>query len=382
MISTDFIDNQLFLNLNKKLRKIGYSDALFQDLNLSPIRQNFIEHFKISERKLIGNKYVLFELFYLGMPILKKGLENIFENQEIALLIKMGLIKKDGSFFRALVMLYPYRDYYFITDFVYRFNNNGAIENSKNRPDRVFAPKMETEIFFDSLIHNKKNVVLDIGTGCGILAILSSPYNKMIVGIDLNPKAVEYANFNKKLNNISNVEFKVGNLFQNLKKHSFDYIIGNAPHGLGGNDLNILATNGGIDGTRFTKMIVHQAHLYLKLGGIIQIQIVLPKIDKSLILALCGKQNYMILFVKTLSENIIDYASQKQINSLLINMELYVKKTKHMIKLLKKLKLETLHYGLLILKPSKNITIKIESAQTWASSYFIHRFIKKYISIF
>ncbi|MFU0825381.1 50S ribosomal protein L11 methyltransferase [Clostridium sp.] len=56
-------------------------------------------------------------------------------------------------------------------------------------------------------------IVFDIGTGSGILAIAAAKLKaKKVVGVDLDPVAVDSAKKNSKLNNLENIEILHGNL--------------------------------------------------------------------------------------------------------------------------------------------------------------------------
>lgn len=60
---------------------------------------------------------------------------------------------------------------------------------------------------------NKDTVVFDIGTGSGILAIVAAKLGaKHVVGVDLDPVAVDSAKENLKLNSLDNIEILEGNL--------------------------------------------------------------------------------------------------------------------------------------------------------------------------
>lgn len=60
---------------------------------------------------------------------------------------------------------------------------------------------------------NKDTVVFDIGTGSGILAIVAGKLGaKHVVGVDLDPVAVDSAKENLKLNSVDNIEILEGNL--------------------------------------------------------------------------------------------------------------------------------------------------------------------------
>lgn len=57
-------------------------------------------------------------------------------------------------------------------------------------------------------------LALDLGTGCGVVALLSSRVYEGVLGTDVNPRAVAMARFNARVNGVGNVEFRVGDLFE------------------------------------------------------------------------------------------------------------------------------------------------------------------------
>lgn len=60
--------------------------------------------------------------------------------------------------------------------------------------------------------------VLDIGTGSGILSIAASKLGASeVLGVDIDPMSVYIANENKKLNEVTNAEFIVGDLLSKVK---------------------------------------------------------------------------------------------------------------------------------------------------------------------
>ncbi|MDO8339803.1 MAG: methyltransferase [Candidatus Burarchaeum sp.] len=73
-----------------------------------------------------------------------------------------------------------------------------------------------------------KGNVLDMGTGSGLLAIVASNEGTTVLGVDVNPLAVENARFNSELNG-SGCKFSESNLFTELES-KFDLIIFNPPY--------------------------------------------------------------------------------------------------------------------------------------------------------
>lgn len=71
-----------------------------------------------------------------------------------------------------------------------------------------------------------KNCFLDLGTGTGILAIAASKLGfSEVVGLDIDPLAIEAARRNAKLNDLENIIIKCDKL--NDIGHTFDFIVAN-----------------------------------------------------------------------------------------------------------------------------------------------------------
>ena len=65
------------------------------------------------------------------------------------------------------------------------------------------------------------DLVLDLYCGTGTIGIFLTPYSKKVLGIEINSEAIKNANENKKINNISNIEFMVGDTKDLIKKVKF-----------------------------------------------------------------------------------------------------------------------------------------------------------------
>ena len=70
---------------------------------------------------------------------------------------------------------------------------------------------------------------VDLGTGSGVHALLASDHCQSVVGVDINPRALEFARFNAALNGITNVEFVLGDLFDAVDS-TCDLLLANPPY--------------------------------------------------------------------------------------------------------------------------------------------------------
>lgn len=93
-------------------------------------------------------------------------------------------------------------------------------------PKYSYAP----QFFMDYWNIDKDDVILDVGTGSGILAIFASDIAKKVVASDINPYCLESVKRSAELNN-ANLEIRIGNMFDVVKEgEKFTKIFFNAPY--------------------------------------------------------------------------------------------------------------------------------------------------------
>jgi len=114
-------------------------------------------------------------------------------------------------------MVYPKKAY--VEDFVFLVD------------EHVYEPAEDTYLVADRLDVSKSDTVLDLGTGCGLLAIVAAKKARTVVAVDVNPHAIECAAKNAEGNNVTNIDFRRGDLFSSIKPNEkFSLIIFNSPY--------------------------------------------------------------------------------------------------------------------------------------------------------
>jgi release factor glutamine methyltransferase len=156
----------------------------------------------------------------------------------------------------------------------------------------VLIPRPETEVLIEKaleLCSEKKEMMVDIGTGCGnvAVALAKEKPGSTIVGLDISFQAIRYARKNAVVHNVQNVEFAVGDLFAPFKKNMMEkecrIIVSNPPY-VGEKDWMALepqirdhepkqALVSGEEGTAFIKRLISQAPDYLMPGGYLLFEI-------------------------------------------------------------------------------------------------------------
>ncbi|MGV2985356.1 class I SAM-dependent methyltransferase [Microbacterium sp. AGC85] len=115
---------------------------------------------------------------------------------------------------------------------------------------------------------------LDLGTGCGIQALLVSRHAGEVVATDISARALAFAELNARLNGVSNVTFRQGSMFEPVEGEAFDLIVSNPPFVITPRVDGVTAyeyRDGGLIGDALVEHFVRTAPAHLTPGGIAQL---------------------------------------------------------------------------------------------------------------
>lgn len=236
-------------------------------------------------KKLIKNcRSALLELFqddlkvYHELFFWEKEVSRFKNKDVLAVLQKAGLITKNNKGYYANVMVYPLKDKFIVTDFVFSNRQKKLIKIGRGNKE-LFVRKRnqvwamlphETPQIIDNLSVKKGDIVLDLATGSGAIALFCADKAKRVYATDINPNAIEYAKFNAILNNLEDkIEFRTGDFFLPVKNLKFDYIAWNgptvaAPPVSSPEATYALSDFGGPDGADFTRRFIDEVRGFLK----------------------------------------------------------------------------------------------------------------------
>ncbi len=175
----------------------------------------------------------------------------------VATLADAGLLRIEGDWARAAVNLFPYRALVV------------AYDLAPTTSDYVMGVANTTRGLASQLIPERSTLTLDIGTGSGVIAMLASRFSDRVLATDLNPVALDFARFNAELNNITNIEFRPGSLFEPVKGLTFDRVLCNPPFVITPKSRH-LYSDSGMQGDAIMESLIHGAAGVLHPGGIAQ----------------------------------------------------------------------------------------------------------------
>ena len=201
----------------------------------------------------------LIRAFVLGEPVPLNRLSEAARPAKIEDWKRMGLIAVDGDQVCAGVEISPASRLLLASDW-----------NRENAPiDSVMSPSASTRALEQMMIRRRSDHTLDIGTGCGVLALSAAGHSRTVFATDVNERAVRYAAFNAKFNRIDNVNFASGDLFQPVENAKFDLILCNPPF-LIGPKVSFLHSSTDMGSDHFSEQLVRRAPAFLKEVGFFQ----------------------------------------------------------------------------------------------------------------
>ncbi len=205
---------------------------------------------------------LLIQLFLLGDTVADVRLLPL---PFVSVAEQLGLIEKtvDGRL-RASVSLYPIRSVYLISDRNERF----ARDAEERDGPRVFsAMTPNTQEFLATLPDDPCPAFLEMCAGAGAAALLAaSEYAVQAYSYDISERAALFAEFNRRLNGLTNVTVSRGDLYAPAGRQTFDRIVAHPPY-VPSLRFERLFRDGGEDGEWLTRRLVGGLPNYLHERG-------------------------------------------------------------------------------------------------------------------
>lgn len=96
-------------------------------------------------------------------------------------------------------------------------------------PDLVLGVTPAGRTLAELTIRRPVEAALDLGTGCGIQALLAAAHARRVVAVDVNPRGLDYVRFNATLNALANVDPRRGSWLEPVAGERFGLLVANPP---------------------------------------------------------------------------------------------------------------------------------------------------------
>ena len=201
----------------------------------------------------------LVKLFVLDRGVDEARARQAFAPIDLEDIIELGLVEYGPRGVRATVRLSMY-DGLLLAHDAY---DEGA---GTLRPDHVLDVNPTTVTLSSLTVRRRVGRALEIGTGCGALALQAARHADRVIATDTNPRALNVASFNAAINGVTNVDWRLGSLFEPVEGERFDVMFCNPPYVISP-DSQLIFRDGGRRGDQLCEEIVRRAPAYLNDGG-------------------------------------------------------------------------------------------------------------------
>lgn len=103
-----------------------------------------------------------------------------------------------------------------LLDFSFYISPTSFFQVNTKQAEKLYSKALE----YANITNN--NLVLDLYCGTGTIGLLASKKANKVIGIELNKEAIQDANKNKKLNNVTNIQFYSGDVGKILLKNNYN----------------------------------------------------------------------------------------------------------------------------------------------------------------
>ena len=242
-----------------RLRELGYTeegvsqamglvDHSTRDVSLWPVHLR-----RCREQAKTNPCGLLAAFFFFEEAVPRPQLEELLGEDVVDVLDRLFLVDQydDGSMFFRFY-LFPLLGRLILTD--------GHISN-RNHLDQVYPLGSDSHSLARLAPRPKVGSSLDLCTGSGVHAILASSHSQRPFGLDINPRALDFARFNATWNKLENVEFLQSDCYQGVNSETlrgpcqFELITANPPFVPTPETIS-LCRGGGLSGEEVTERII------------------------------------------------------------------------------------------------------------------------------
>jgi len=206
-----------------------------------------------------SDQAVLARLFLLGVPVASERAGAALGPASVEELSAAGFLADAGDGrVRSPIRISPYEGVLLAHDPEVLEEPDAAIVTGLNSAARTLA----------SLTPRRPAArALDIGTGCGVQALLAARHAEHVVATDVNPRALEYTALGAALNSFDHVETRAGSFFDPVGDERFDLIVSNPPYVISPDDT-LTYRDAGLDRDEVSRVALTGAAAHLAEGGL------------------------------------------------------------------------------------------------------------------
>jgi methylase of polypeptide subunit release factors len=239
--------------LGETLRELGYDeDAIDDRLGDEGIAADIADvavHARRLDHDELGD---VIRLLLLAQPVRRARFAGAAE------LVRLGLATEADGLVMPRARIVPTEGVYLAFD---------TFSHGAHDPPGWVASFTPTAYWLASLtVRRRVRRALDIGTGNGVHALLAARHADEVVATDVNPRALAFTQISAALNDLHNVETRLGSLFEPVAGETFGLITCNAPYVISPK-ARWQYRDAGYPGDEFSRLVVTSAAAHLEDDG-------------------------------------------------------------------------------------------------------------------
>ena len=242
-------------SLGEALRRTGYTEDAVADL----LDDEDAENPTVGERRLPPTPLgTAVRAFFLQLPVSRRDAVRALGTKAVDALAATGLAEVADEVV-PYVRIIP-------IDSLLVASDDFPPDKGENPPDYVAAYTPTSQLCESLTPRARVDRALDIGTGSGVQALLAARHARHVIATDVNERALAYTQLNAALNGLTNVECRMGSLFEPVGGERFDLITSNAPYVISPENRWIFR-DAGFEGDELSERVVREAAEHLTDGG-------------------------------------------------------------------------------------------------------------------
>jgi methylase of polypeptide subunit release factors len=241
----------------------GYTEEALSRLGLAELPWSALATLSVSGWSFVGEPVLelLIRVFYLGDAVALDTAEKFIPLNVLQALLELRLLQRQGEWLQGACTLTRLGELLLAFDSRQRFLARAE--------DLVLGVNPTTRLLINCSMIHPGGRVLDLGTGCGTLAIAAASKAGTVIGTDVNRRALEFGRINAALNGVNNLDFVLGDRFEPVTGQRFDSIVCNPPFFLAPTS-GLLYSENNIELDGFVESLARSAPAYLEEGGVFQ----------------------------------------------------------------------------------------------------------------
>ena len=253
-------DRETIAALRAALERGGYTAAALADLlGLEDLLDWSVLDGPVSSRLLTPGEPLstLAELLFLSRPVQREAAERALAPAPLERLAGAGVLRLDGDRVEAAFEIVPADEFLLASD---------RRTQAPGRPDHVLGFVAPTRVLATLTVLQPIESALDVGAGSGYQSLHAASVAGRVVAVDINPRALRFAEFNAALNGVENVELREGSLFEPVAGERFGLVVCNPPYVISP-ETDYVFRDSGLPGDSFCEAVVRGLPQHLAEGG-------------------------------------------------------------------------------------------------------------------